>query len=207
MKISIYILIVLLSSCQGGGQQRTLKKELISQWPNSIKKIIIYCSSDQQIIEVTKENYREKHDCQDLPGASHISPIFSKENLSIRIKVKAIQHVTIMNEGPHIDLTNWKSVSSEYKDLLLSQGKYKLENGPFSSFPAFKNIELVNAAEKLLKTWGGAPRPHWLELAKKCGTDPNKYPCGLGISGYKVRLEVPEEDSVIEFQVAKPMGC
>ena len=76
-----------------------------------------------------------------------------------------------------------------------------------TSFYDFINQYRVEAVKAKIKTWGGKPDTRWYDIAKKCGTDPDKYPCGLGTSEYKVRVEVPADNSAIEFAVALPMGC
>lgn len=200
-------LLLIISACQSGTRTPLSKKELDSKWPSSLEKIVIYCSSDQQTIEVTPKNYQKRHDCQDLPGASHIQPVFKKDKLTVRVMAQAIQHITLMNEGPHVDLTEWKSGKSEMIDLEMEKEKYKLKAGTFGPFPSFTNQELVEAVKAKIKTWGGKPDTRWYDIAKKCGTDPDKYPCGLGTSEYKVRVEVPADNSAIEFAVALPMGC
>jgi hypothetical protein len=215
MKKSLLFLFLILSldGCQSGPQEKTelTEPKLITKWPDSLAKVIIFCSSDQVTIEVTKENFKKKHDCQDLPGASAIKPVFKTKNDSpVRVSAQTTKHLTLMNEGPHVDLTQWKSTRTEMIELNYENHRYPLKRAkeaPSKSFPNFSNEELVEAVKEELKTWGGKIDSRWLELAKECGTNPDKYPCGLGPSEYKIRLEVPGDEAALEFAVAIPMGC
>lgn len=208
MKIVFLLPLILLFSCQSGRHQQTQKLAL--GWPTSLEKVIILCSSEQQIIEVTEKNYQQKHDCRDLPGASHVVPVFkTSASKDFKISAQAIQHLTLMMEGPHVDLTNWKSRRSEFITLETDgkSNQFKLVEGTFSDFPKFSNEELKEAVRVQLKSWGGKIDTRWLELAKQCGDNPDKYPCGLGTSEYKVHLEFPGERTMLELSIARPMGC
>lgn len=209
MKTIFILPFFLLFSCQRGYHQQAQK--LTSSWPTSLEKIIILCSSEQQTLEVTKKNYQQKHDCRELPGASHVVPIFKKSApKNVKVSAQAIQHLTLMMEGPHVDLTNWKSRRSEFITLETpgKDNQFKLAEGAFGDFPKFSNEELKEAVREQLKSWGGGKiDTRWLELATKCGDTPDKYPCGLGTSEYKVHLEFPGERTMLELSIARPMGC
>lgn len=210
MKILLYLIPLILFSCQLEKKAEIAKPALTEGWPESLEKIIIYCSSDEQTIEVNKDNYKKKQDCQDLPGASAIKPIFKGENLNLRVMAQVTQHVTLMNEGPHVDLTEWKGNRSNQKELKEdpSTNRYNLKHDAiFPPFPSFTNEELVEAVKAKLKTWGGEIDNRWIDLAKKCGTEIDKYPCGLGPSEYQIKLEFPKESTFFELSIAVPMGC
>ena len=124
--------------------------------------------------------------------------------------------MAISDEGPHIDLLDWKHCVSEWKFLQPMQGgnHYRLP-GPTeaeaSCFPPVtaQEIEAAVLAELQGYSFEEARMQRWLELARTAAP-PGEGPMYIGIS--KVRLRVEQyvadhwaEVTTVEFTL--PLGC
>jgi hypothetical protein len=130
--------------------------------------------------------------------------VFDKSGASeYRLFLQTESSVTIMDEGPHLDLTNWKHGQSEEIQLSEKEGEYFYKDQSSQmSFPEVSLSELIDAAKKK----GGE---RWAQLAKKCNT-PKEYPCSVTPSKYILRLERKVNGAWIKKGKAiiiPPMGC
>ncbi|WP_370390151.1 SH3 domain-containing protein [uncultured Winogradskyella sp.] len=114
--------------------------------------------------------------------------------------------VTIMNEGPHCDLTEWKHYYSSWEPLqAISKTKFKTLQYSSAQRRQFMDIDINQ-----LKT----------EVENKCGKDwrnyvndittVNDFPADIGISRIFLKVLLTNEndevtEKIIEFQI--PMGC
>lgn len=115
--------------------------------------------------------------------------------------------VTIMNEGPHCDLTKWKHYYSDWKklDFDLNENSFVSDSYEREDWEKFIEIDLSELKKAVEKECGG----YWPEHIKNI-KNVNEYPSGVSMSRifFKILL-TDENDSVtekyIEFEI--PMGC
>lgn len=114
--------------------------------------------------------------------------------------------LTVMQEGPHLDLLDWKHYVAPWQPLKkLSATEFRIR--PISEtetqkFPGVtpKEIQAIVTKE------GGATLGKYVSKVK----GPNDYPCGVGVSKISLRIKVKEDGKekvikTVEFLV--PMGC
>jgi len=114
--------------------------------------------------------------------------------------------MTLMNEGPHLDLMDWKHHHSEWQPLELKNKHAQSQiidqtNG--ANFPFVLPHEIVEAVRSLTE------EAHWIELAKQCES-PHHYPCGVGFSRLYFKLILTDKHhqkrtKYVVFELA--MGC
>lgn len=114
--------------------------------------------------------------------------------------------VTIMAEGPHLALLDWKHYTSPWQPLKkLNATDFvarKISRADAEKFPEVTADEIRAAVKK----FGGAEWTNRLQNLK----GPNDYPAGVGISTIRVRILVQDgrEWKVIHtLNFLVPMGC
>lgn len=115
--------------------------------------------------------------------------------------------VTIMNEGPHCDLTKWKHYYSEWKKLDFDAEENSFISDSYEREDREKFIEVgINELKKEVEKECGK---HWSEQIKNI-KNVNEYPSGVSTSRifFKILL-IDRNDSITEkiisFEI--PMGC
>jgi hypothetical protein len=116
--------------------------------------------------------------------------------------------LTLMDEGPHIDLTNWKHFQPDWKQINIDDNKFKTfkySDAESNKFPSVSSTEILNAVREHLNVQDN----RWTELSKKCN-DANTNPCGVSISRINLKVELTKQNGTtsvkyIIFEV--PMGC
>jgi hypothetical protein len=114
--------------------------------------------------------------------------------------------LTVMQEGPHLDLVEWKHHTSPWVPLKkLSATDFRIptiSEADSQKFPEVtpKEIRAIVAKE------GGAKLGEYVSKVK----GPNDYPCGIGLSKVSFRIILKEGGEArvvktLEFLV--PMGC
>jgi len=144
---------------------------------------------------------------EDVDG-EEITIVGGDESTRFRISERYRTSVTVMGEGPHLDLVHWRHFDSEWMPLeQLAQGKFRTLAGErmnVEEFPAATKEELVAAARKAAGDWQEA-----VDLAKTC-PGPNEAPCAVAVSSVYFRIEMLVGDEwtrVGVVEVLIPMGC
>ncbi len=123
----------------------------------------------------------------------------------IKIEMRFETSITIMNEGPHCDLIDWKHYTSDWTDLTsLGSNLFKAKSYSKQEWEKFPNVtveEIVKVVEKQCSGWG--------DLARTIKS-PNEYPSGVGVSRYFLRISGIDNSGkkitrILTFNV--PMGC
>jgi hypothetical protein len=135
-------------------------------------------------------------------------------NYVFKIEQQYETSITIMNEGPHIDLVDWKHHVSEWQALKATKDLTFISTEVSSiEFPQVTKKQIVDALKEASKGWpreeGNDPVSGWIRLANKCET-PNTYPCGVGVSKIRLRISVLKDGNWIPVQTIElipPMGC
>jgi hypothetical protein len=138
---------------------------------------------------------------------SSVIVIKTKKYKDIEIHQAIETSVTIMNEGPHCDLTNWKHYTSDWRKVkTLKSNTFQVtgyNNGESKQFPKVSIQEVMEAARK------------------QCGEEWDKhikdiksiydYPCDVGISRYFLKIKATDKVSGDKIEkaivVLIPMGC
>ena len=133
---------------------------------------------------------------------------FKSEMLTdIIIEQRYQTSVTIMKEGPHCDLTDWKHYYSDWKRLeSASNGRYISESYSENEQKKFPNISIEDLKKEVKNQCG----EDWFQLVDSIKV-PNDYPSGVSISRYYLKISGKHKDTnsivtkiiVIENQ----MGC
>lgn len=135
----------------------------------------------------------------------------SKLDSSIH-KVEILQRyetsLTLMNEGPHIDLVNWKHYYNDWEDLKIENRRFvtsEYSEEDWQKFPTVTTEEIVQAIRERFD----GENNQWVELAQKC-QEANHYPCGVAISKIYLRViltdnEGIKSEKIVVYQI--PMGC
>ena len=133
-----------------------------------------------------------------------------------RVSLQFETSMAISDEGPHIDLLDWKHCVSDWKFMPRMQdgNSYILQaptDAEASCFPSFtpQQIEAALLAELQNYSFEEARVQRWLELAKTAGT-PGEGPLYIGISKVRLRVEQFVDDqwaevTTVEFTL--PLGC
>lgn len=137
-----------------------------------------------------------------------ITIVGGEQSAKYRIFERYRTSMTVMGEGPHLDLTDWRHFDSEWIELdQLDEDKFRTlayEQMDSSKFPPTTKSELIGAVRKRASDW-----PRIVELAKTC-RNPNDGPCSVSDSSLYFRIEKLVGDrwtTVGLVEVYIPMGC
>ena len=151
----------------------------------------------------------ETLDVPEYIDGQEISIVGGDKAAQFRIFERYRTSMTVMGEGPHLDLVDWHHFDSEWITLdQLSQRKFRTlaaEKMDANKFPPTTQAELISAVRKrALPDW-----PEAIELAKTCRS-PHHEPCAVGVSSVYFRIEKRVGDrwtTVGVVEVLIPMGC
>jgi hypothetical protein len=115
--------------------------------------------------------------------------------------------VTIMKEGPHCDLTDWKHFYSDWKRLEpTSDGQYISDSYSEKEQKIFPNISIEDLKKEVKNQCG----EDWFQLVDSI-KNPNDYPSGVSISRYylKVTGKNTFTNSIVTkiIVIENQMGC
>lgn len=116
--------------------------------------------------------------------------------------------ISVMNEGPHCDLTNWQHGYSEWKDIT-----YRIqEDGTFKTYwiaddakTSFPEVDM-NELKQYVREFCGE---EWYELAKNTASVED-YPLGIATSIFIFKVQgINSSEEHVEklFHLEVPMGC
>ena len=111
----------------------------------------------------------------------------------VELSYKLETSITIMNEGPHCDLLDWKHGTTSWEKLdplkefdlaKLGYMRFRFQHDPGEltelPFP-------ISDMREIQKEVGGTCGNFWAEHMAACKT-PNEYPCAVAISAYIFRV-------------------
>lgn len=115
--------------------------------------------------------------------------------------------ISIMDEGPHCDLTEWEHYIGEWRPLhknhLEEYPLYTYSEKESQKFPAISMEQLRAAVAKHCEQ-------EWAEKIKNIQS-PTEYPSSVGISRYYIRISGKRKTDGTAFQktlvIKSPMGC
>ncbi len=125
----------------------------------------------------------------------------------IEVFQKHENSITIMDEGPHCDLVNWKHYTSSWKPLraITKHKKFKTNAYTEKEWNTFIDINLEDLKTAVKNACGDK----WSNLIKNANSV-ETYPIGVSISKIYLRVVMTDLDGnkiekVIAFEI--PMGC
>ena len=133
--------------------------------------------------------------------------VLSNELNNIIVEQRYETSITIMNEGPHCDLTEWKHFYSEWNKLKTNdKGEFIADKYTEKDWVKFPQIKIADLKQKVKEQCGG----DWYKLVAAIKT-PNEYPSGVGISRYFLRVTGQRKSNgqaVTKLIIIEtPMGC
>lgn len=130
----------------------------------------------------------------------------SEKQGKIRIYQRFENSVTVMNEGPHCDLTEWKHYNSEWKELKIENGQFLTDSYTEKDWEKFIEVDMNELREAVNEQCGDVWAKHLINVKS-----PTEYPCGVSTSRIFLKIMFSEHDTkkltarIISFQI--PMGC
>lgn len=171
----------------------------------SISRLVIY-DKDKKIEKTQKDTVDVYVELGETIEGQIIS--VSNEQLThLTIEQRFETSVTIMNEGPHCDLTEWKHFYSDWKQLQTNNnGQFICEKYSKMEREKFPKISIDELKQHVKHQCG----EEWLKLVERVEL-PTEYPSGVAISRYYLRITGQSKDNgkrVIKVIILEtPMGC
>jgi glucan-binding YG repeat protein len=133
--------------------------------------------------------------------------VVSGQLTDVKVEQRYQTSVTIMDEGPHCDLTEWKHFYSEWNLLNKNnQGQFTCAKYTEKDIEIFPEISIDDLKQKVKEECG----PEWFKLVENIKT-PTEYPSGVSISRYFLKVTGRSKSSgktvTKVIIVETPMGC
>lgn len=171
----------------------------------SINRLVVF-DEDKKLNETQKDTVYLYLDLGETIEGQTVS-ISTELLTNLIIEQRYETSLTIMDEGPHCDLTEWKHFNSEWEKLKSNTvGQFICDSYSEKDCVKFPNIPISELRNGVKEHCG----EKWLELITKIKS-PTEYPSGVGVSRYFLRLKGQRKDNgqtitkMIVFEVA--MGC
>ena len=132
--------------------------------------------------------------------------INTKKNFVFKVYQRFENSVTVMDEGPHCDLIEWKHYNSNWKELRITEGEFITASYRETDWEKFIEVNMNELREAVRNQCGD----RWAEHIKDVKS-PNEYPCGVSASRIFLKiewinlLENIKSEQIISFEI--PMGC
>ena len=171
----------------------------------SINRLIIY-DEDKKIDQIQKDTVEIYSELGETIEGQLIS-ISSDQLTGLTVEQRYETSVSILNEGPHCDLTDWKHFYSDWNKLQAnSKGQFTCDKYTEKDYEKFPKISIADLKQKVKEQCGD----DWFKLVKKVKL-PTEYPSGVSISRYYLRVTGQRKDNgqtVTKLIVIEtPMGC
>jgi hypothetical protein len=129
---------------------------------------------------------------------------------SWRVRVQYETSLVISDDGPHLDLVDWKHCTSEWKTAAaLGPHAFELptpDAADHDCFPSYTRQEL----EAAVRAQSSLDAARWLQVIRREPGEDGSSPLVVGISTVRVRIEVVREGRWVEVSTLAfqpPMGC
>jgi hypothetical protein len=189
----------------GEGEVDTITTIQFNQLSVSINRLVIY-DEDKKINQIQKDTVEIYAELGETIEGQQIS-ISSEQLTSLTVEQRYETSVTIMNEGPHCDLTDWKHFYSDWKRLKVnSSGQFICNKSTEKEHEKFPEIFIDDLKQKVKDQCGC----EWFKLVENVKS-PTEYPSGVRISRYYLRVTGKHKDNgqtVTKLIIIEtPMGC
>jgi hypothetical protein len=137
---------------------------------------------------------------------AQVIKITSSTTSKFKVSVQFETSLTIMDEGPHIDLTEWKHCTTDWVDLKsVKPNEYILPKSTKIDGTCFPKVSDEEIRSEVRLVAGG----RWSSLLKG-DIDVNNYPLGVSLSAMRIRIQEEINGmwrlvTTINFNI--PMGC
>lgn len=127
-----------------------------------------------------------------------------KEKLQVHIQYET--SLTIMDEGPHLDLTDWKHCTTEWLQVMESSPNiFTLPRESEINLDCFPDVTPKMIKDAVLK-YGGE---RWASLLNE-NVSINTYPLSTAVSTIRIRVQRLSGEKWVQdalISVSVPMGC
>jgi hypothetical protein len=127
-------------------------------------------------------------------------------NVELKVEQRFETSLTVMDEGPHLDLTGWKHYRSAWVDIKrLGENRFltsRVDPSEYSRFPRTTPAEIRQA----VLAAGGR---RWARLVRNV-RNPNDYPAAVDVSRISLRVSVKDGSlwrPLVVVHIDLPMGC
>lgn len=171
----------------------------------TINRLIIY-DEDKKIDQIQKDSVEIYAELGETIEGQLIS-ISSDQLTNLRVEQRYETSVTIMNEGPHCDLIDWKHFYSDWNKLQAnSKGQFICDKYSLKDHEKFPEIPIDDLKQKVKEQCGD----DWFKLVEKVKF-PTEYPSGVSISRYYLKVTGQRKDNQQTITkliiIEMPMGC
>lgn len=196
--------IILFAQVNEGNSE----KEMIVKFDNLSVQIdnIEVWDENGTLKSIQKDTVRIDLDIGEILTGNTIR-ILNSDYDQIRIFQKIENSVTIMNEGPHCDLVDWKHYYSDWIEIeQISKNVFQAITLTADHTEKFISVDLDEFKNAVSSHCGES----WTDLVKNIKSV-NEYPCGISTSRIFLKLVLENSKTnkstvkVIELEV--PMGC
>ena len=129
-----------------------------------------------------------------------------KNNASYRAFIQIETSLTIMNEGPHLDLINWKHCTTEWLEInQISSTEFSLPRINEIDINCFPKVTVSEIRDEAYKQGG----QRWADLIG-FNASIDEYPIAVAISSIRLKVEEKVKGTwqlitLLDFSI--PMGC
>jgi len=171
----------------------------------SINRLII-TNDGVNIDEVQKDTARIYVELGETIENQLIS-ISSEQLIDFTVEQQYETSVTIMNDGPHCDLTDWDHYYSDWNLLKKNEmGQFVCDSYNETDWEKFPQIDMEALKEAVKNQCGD----RWYDMVKSIKS-PTEYPIAVSISRYFLKITGKNKDNgqtIIKLIIVeKPMGC
>lgn len=178
--------------------------DLLIEFPDlkvTIPDLIYDDYSSTEIKFVKKENALIELGLGDEIWKKQIE-LFSDDITDFKIYQRYETSITISDEGPHLDLTDWKHYESDWKELKLNESNECITADYESN--KFVDVDISELKEAVREKGGD----YWYHLVKDI-ISPSDYPSNIGISKVEFRITGIKNGKMVTRTVLfiPPLGC
>ena len=171
----------------------------------SINRLIVF-DEDKKLNETQKDTVYLYSELGETIEGQTIS-VSTEQLTSLTIEQRYETSVTIMGEGPHCDLIDWKHYDSEWRTLKSNKvGQFTCDSYSEKDLEKFPKIQISELKARVKEQC----EKEFYDLISKIKS-PTEYPSAVSVSRYFLRLTGQRKDNgqtvtkLIIFEVA--MGC
>jgi hypothetical protein len=142
---------------------------------------------------------------EEIEGKIAVVEVMSLAPADVVLQFQWETSLSIDDEGPHLDLLDWKHYTSDWIQLpRVAEGGFRvpqLTSEQQHTFPETRLDDVCTAAERL----GGA---RWVKVCRKA-TAVGVYPTRIGVSAYRFRVgtsETTDWGSAPVIELRRPLG-
>ena len=132
--------------------------------------------------------------------------LISSDADTFRVHIQYETSLTVMDEGPHLDLVDWKHCTTEWLNVTESSpNTFKLPRESEINLDCFPDVTPKMIKDAVLK-YGGE---RWASLLRD-DIDVNTYPLATALSTIRVRVQRLMDKKWVEealISINVPMGC